>query len=372
MPQIPPWLQAARTGPLYGQGVGLGLQASQQRIAAQQRAQQLAAQMAAQQQDALIAAQRMAVQQQMAQQEIALKQAELGMSAEQLALKREAERSQMDQISSELAAQQEYRRRVSAGEDPAQVMMEIGPLLGRGNDIDAAMRYRLEKEKLASRPELQTGPVQGQSILGPEGQAVPGMIAVPSASGQGYTVHPIRSEAPEMTKMQVETLIDRKQRQIDKLFEDNENLAQEEPDTKWNTRTMAKWKAGRQSIERLRSQISALETGGGQPTVAPRPMTEIPQGAMPEGAGAPTPGLAPPGPLRAGRVTFGSPTGTAGLSAAPAWPQREGQGAAAPALPMPRSKDQLVEGQLYRTRFGVAEWDGEQFVTPKTETATEQ
>jgi hypothetical protein len=53
-------------------------------------------------------------------------------------------------------------------------------------------------------------------------------------------------------------------------------------------------------------------------------------------------------------------------AAAMAAPARPAQEVADVVLPMPKSKADLVEGQIYQTKFGPLEWNGTKFVKPKT------
>lgn len=115
------------------------------------------------------------------------------------------------------AAQQKFDSLVQSGIDPAKALLQVAPDLGESL-TGAAQLYKASQPaqmspyqtaELAQRkadleekkrefdvkqptPDevFQQGPVQGQPVLDPTSkQPIPGLVAIPSASGKGVTVH---------------------------------------------------------------------------------------------------------------------------------------------------------------------------------------
>lgn len=170
--EIPPWIRPADTATEYSRGLALGAQIAQQnqRLAAQQEQAAMEAAIRTQQiqREAELERTRVAVQE-------AYNQQRLDLERQQLDSYAAANNAKVMDAARQFAAQEEYRQRVAAGEDPATVGLELFPLLGLGaGDWGAAMRSRATPDE---------GPVQGQAVLGPNGEVLPGLIATPSASG---------------------------------------------------------------------------------------------------------------------------------------------------------------------------------------------
>lgn len=183
--EIPPWIRPADTATEYARGMSLGVQIAQQtqRIQAQQEAAAMEAALKMQQieRESEFERQRIAVQD-------AYNQERLNLERQQLDQVGAVNQMKIAEMAKQFAAQEQYRQRVAGGEDPAKVGLELFPLLGMGaGDFGAAMR---------SQRSPATGPVQGQPVLGPGGEAIPGMIATPGASG-GQVVHNVPGYRPE-------------------------------------------------------------------------------------------------------------------------------------------------------------------------------
>jgi hypothetical protein len=308
MPQIPPWLVPARPAPLYAQGIGLGLQAASQQQQAAYRQQALMQQAAQQQEEAMLASQRMAVQQEMAQQEMAMKSAELGISQQALTQRDALNQMKIEEASRLASAQRQYSSRVAAGEPPEKVLGEMAPVLGMDSAYAALIR-----EQMKPTESLSTGPVQGQPLLTPEGKAVPGVTMYRGASG-AYL--PYRND-PELPKMTESDRIDRVlkvQDAISKLYEGNRFLEQDQPDPEWTEPRRKQWQRQKASLKFYEDQLSTLQSGN-----------------MP------------------------------GMS----------RSLNRPVLPTPKSKAEAKAGQLYQTKFGIMEWNGQKFVAPTTSTQSD-
>lgn len=266
MPTLPNWLVAADPAAQYAKGLGLGIQAGGQQAEQALAAQRLVAQQAEAANQLALEAQRSATRDELARQELAMRQAEDESQ-------RRLRESEILQAASAYGARQDYQSRVAAGEDPLKVLMELGPSMGGQQGAEAAnIRYQMEKQKLAAKRRIGgEGPLQGQPVMGPDGKPVEGLIAVPSASGEGYTVHPLRPAVAAMSDYQRESLIDRAERQIDALVKENPSLAFEKPDEAWPQRRKDAHKAGRARIDALRQRIDALDSQamGQGPAAAP-------------------------------------------------------------------------------------------------------
>lgn len=341
---IPPWLIPADPAQHYARGIALGLQGSQQQAEQAIAQQRIAAAQAQAQQEMLVSQQRMAVQQQLAEQEAALKGQELGMEQEAIAAK-------IEEAGRREAAQREYQSRVAGGEDPMNVLLEMGPLMGSQQTAEAAViraRMQAEKEKTVLPPQRFD---LGQG-LGGVWNPQTGAFQLTLPKGQ-------------MTEYQRRTLVDRASKQLETLSQANPDLALEAPDKSWSDRRKAAYLSGRKTVDSLQKRIDELESGDGYSGMEEEGLGgegQINIGAMGLGPNVPAaPGPAPA--LRLGRVSIGG-LGQAGPAlAGPGWPAQETR--TGQVLPMPKDKSQAVAGQVYQTRLGPMEWDGQKFVLPQ-------
>lgn len=224
---IPPWIQPADETAAAAQGFQIGA-----RIGSQQAQQQLeAAKQEFYQQQAI-------KEQQLAAQREARAQAEFGLQAAESARK--------------LDAQLKYQEAIRNNMDPLKALLEFGPgMTGQASAEAAAIRSQQMQNKPAPSWQVQdlgggmsaavssaggfhqlrpppqtatpqTGPVQGLPIIGPDGQPVSGMFAVPAASGKGVTIHTKADTTGKLTQVERDQLHelerdqDRLQSQIDK------------------------------------------------------------------------------------------------------------------------------------------------------------
>lgn len=144
---IPPWIQPADTARQYATGVQLGVNIAQQtqRLQAQREQEAIASEMRLRQLQEQSEERRQRIEMDRAyhDQVVGLRQQQL------------EEAAQKNQMATRLAAtkfaaQQEYRARVAAGDDPAKVMLELGPAMGAGSsNIGMAMRA----SKIAEKPQ---------------------------------------------------------------------------------------------------------------------------------------------------------------------------------------------------------------------------
>lgn len=258
MPQIAPWLRPAQPAPLYLQGVGLGLRGAQQRQSAAQAAAALAAQQAESQRQAEIQAARMQVQQEIAKQEMALKQQEMGIAAQQLAGRQAMQESDIAQNLALRRAQEEYRSRVAAGEDKLSAMAAVAPF---AQAVDAlAIQQRAQEAAAKAKTSPWTGgPIQAAPVvLG--GKQLPGWFALPSATGSGLTAHQtqpsIRPEVMAGLQLRQQSMVASINEKIDKLIEENPDLTSDQPPE--SERRKKAWTAGRKSIEKYNKQIDDI------------------------------------------------------------------------------------------------------------------
>lgn len=245
MPQLPPWIRAADTPAYYTRGLGLGLQAAQEQNRVNQAQQQMA-----------LEAQRAAVNQELARQELALREQET-------ASERELAQAKIEEAARRYSAQQQYQQRVSGGEDPMAVMMELGPQMGSEQTVQAAI-VRAQMQEAKDANQIPLGPVQAMPVLDPTTkQPVPGWGAVPGGYGKGQNVIRLAGTQASLTPNELLTEADRIQRDIRTAttgISGNPDLLRETPDPKWkpDSPQLAAWKAGRAQIVALQQERERL------------------------------------------------------------------------------------------------------------------
>lgn len=217
---IPPWLHGNNPTELAALAQA-GMRSRQQFDIERQRMQQqsqmaemeLAAKQAAQEQAQMRQSQDLQV-------EKAYKDASLGLRERELNQQQQKVDFQIKSASQKAMAQAEASSRIAAGEDPTKVWMEMGPELGMTANAMASLTRKGPGEfpgaqAIEGLPEnylgVQTGPgtrqvvrlpekfqggsVQGIPVLDPvSGEPIEGAYAIPSPSG-GVSVH----NAPKMT-----------------------------------------------------------------------------------------------------------------------------------------------------------------------------
>lgn len=173
---IPPWIQPADTARNYLAGLQLGANIAQanQRLQAQREEAAM---------EAEIRTRQLEEQSQERRQRIMLdtsyKEQMLGLQERQLQETQKKNQFAVETAARKFAAQQAFRARVQSGEDPAKVMLEMGPLMGASSgDFSAALR------QTSARP---AGPVEAFPVTY-EGKAVPGLLGVQTAGGGMRTV----------------------------------------------------------------------------------------------------------------------------------------------------------------------------------------
>lgn len=179
MPQysIPPWIQPADTARQYLSGLQLGSNIARQSQALEQQRERTAMEAEIRQKEL---ERRMAEETQRMMMQKAYHDEVISLREKQLQNEAQRVQAATSAIAAKSAAQQEYQRRVQGGEDPAKVMMELGPGMGMGASMGALLR-----KKTAAPP----GPVEAFPVnLG--GRSIPGLVSVPSAGG-GMTVRDV-------------------------------------------------------------------------------------------------------------------------------------------------------------------------------------
>ena len=332
MPQLPSWIRGANPAPYYAQGIGLGLQAANLQDAANFRQAQLYAQAAERNQQLQLEQQRQAVREQLAQQELALREQQLGLAGEQLAMRGELQAAQIEDIFRRRMAMDEYQRRVSAGEEPLNVIMELGPAMGNQQSVEAAIvRGQLAAEKAAAAAGTE-GMARAEPIRMPDGTIVPGYFAMRSASGKGFIPHLLPADKPILTEKDRLAHLRGAQTMVNKLYEDNPALSRKAeekrtPDEKRIAETIKFWE---DEIRRVRD----MKLGQGAAAAAPATDETAPetgpvlrydrnaQDFLPTGiTGTTTGGGISIGGLPLGRLRTNTITVPPG--AIPAWPQQE-------------------------------------------------
>lgn len=316
MPVLPPWIRAAEPAQYYGQGYGLGLREWEQQAQNARAWNQMA-----------IEAQNAAARQALAEQEMGLRESEFGLAQEELGMKQAIEERKAQEAAQRYSAQQEYQRRVAAGADPIQTLMELGPQMGSQQTAEAAaIRAMLQGSRTAPSQ------VVGVPLIDPAtGQRVPGLIGAPGATG-GVNFHPLPGYAGEQAAQRGPTIANQLARaglvkayetQISKYLTEMPELADKEPPATWPDRRKKEWQAGRAAIDRIRATIQNLPgrltnaPAAGAPTMIYNEQTgrlEPVAGAAPTATRTLPPARVPPG-------------------AVPPWPAQEGVPEASAVLP---------------------------------------
>lgn len=265
MPIFPPWIRAAEPAQYYGQGYGLGLREWEQQAQDARAWNEMAMQGEAQ-----------AARQAQAEQELGLREAEFGLSQEELGMRQAVEQRKAQEASQLYAARQEYQRRVQSGEDPIQVLMEMGPMMGSQQTAEAAaIRAMMQGQKQAPSQ------IMGIPLIDPAtGKPIPGLMGAPTTGG-GVTFHPQPGYAAAQTANRPPTLgalVNRErlmrqyQADISKIITEMPEVTEQAPPAAWNTRRKAEWKARRDAIDQIKAAMQRIP---GAATNAPATPTLI-------------------------------------------------------------------------------------------------
>lgn len=276
---IPPWIQPADEAGQLSKGIALGAQIGEAQ--ARQRMQEQ---------------QQLREQEQMAQDK-ARWEAEFNMASQAQARK--------------LQAQAQYQTAIRANQDPLKALLEFGPAMGQQGSAEAAairasamqakpqvswspvdlpeglkgMQSNTGQLRVLPRAQPQanvpTGPVQGLPVLGPDGQPAPGLMAFPSATGKGVTIHRMQDEG-RLTQVDRDELhdLEREQDRLQKLIDKDEDPLS--PTGMFATKPPAQLtppqralltaaKARKEQLQKLQDQIDAIRTKH-------RPSSEAPAG----------------------------------------------------------------------------------------------
>lgn len=196
---LPPWLAAhadpaAEFAQSFRQASQINATLAAEAARMQQQAVQSQMEMQARQQEN---DKQRALEQQKIAQDKARIDAELGLRSQAIQQAQQKVDLATKAAAQKYAATQAFQAEVGDASDPQSVtraLMKYGPLMGTpgaGTATAAAIRA-------SSQKEFQAGPVQGQPVLDPSGQAVPGALAVPSPTGRGMQVH-WSKEQPELS-----------------------------------------------------------------------------------------------------------------------------------------------------------------------------
>jgi len=197
---IPPWIQPPDTARQYATGLQLGINIAQhqQRLQAQQEQAAMEAQVRAKQLE-----QETAFQQQKIQMDQAYKDQMIGVQKSRLEEAARKNALVTKAAAAKFAAQEQFRRRVAGGEDPAKAMLELGPsMAASAGDFGAALRSAKGPTKAVWVPkDLQGAPGH---FLQPSGAAlVPRSISDQgemSASLRGQTISYWKSKRAQLVK----------------------------------------------------------------------------------------------------------------------------------------------------------------------------
>lgn len=272
---LPPWLQ---TNPneitqQYAYGVQLGAQIAQQHQSLQARQQQAAmeAQIRQQQldQQAEMQRQKIKLDQSYHDQLIGWHQAQLQEAAQKNAIGIQA-------AARKFAATEQYRTRVAAGEDPSKVMLELGPEMGATAGLASL-----------ARKQPTPGPVEGYPVtMG--GKQLPGMVAVPGASGAMETrnIPGYKPEGISASERAQATSILRQEAKM--LLTEITDLGGTRTQPPRRADSKEQWDADTTRLQEIEDQLRQINPILGNlkaPTLAPAPGTATGTGAAPAGQG---------------------------------------------------------------------------------------
>jgi hypothetical protein len=230
---IPPWIQAADPAQYAAHGLQIGAQ-----IGAQQAAQRFQEQ-----------------QMQRKQQEDAQAQArweaEYGLQAQAAARKHQA--------------MQQYQQRISGGEDPMKVLMEIGPAAGLPGAMEAAAirAQQIKPQRTIPMPTVEFADVAGQKV--------PYLVDRATGRGTWAPSGALSSGKPKqgMTDFQRMNLIRGLEKDADKIRGENSFDIEGDMDPAWSKATVAKFKSAKDRYSKIAEQIRTLESGGEAGGAAP-------------------------------------------------------------------------------------------------------
>jgi hypothetical protein len=256
---IPPWITSANPAQYAAEGIRIGDEEQQAQASSARANQEL--QMQQQQLQSYGAR---------ADQELQLRQKALEQSATQAAQKYQA--------------QQAYSDFLAQGGDPIQAILKFGPAMGDMSGVSAGVRALSQPRKAPFVP----GPVQSFPVIGPDGQPVPNMLSVPSASGNGMEARNLpgsdvagyvspaekmkQQEQQRKTSLTVQ-VASKKKAQLEKMLgDDGALLALAKKKAKGGTPSHADLEAVESDLQ---SQVDALdeqisEASGGLGAIAPK------------------------------------------------------------------------------------------------------
>jgi hypothetical protein len=228
--QIPPWLNVSPGD--FGQAAARGAEISlgrqrlqQESVQANQRAAQAAQELEARRKQEADNAQREAQQ---LEYQHAYQTAELGLKQQQQEQSEQAFQMEVKAAAQKSQVMLEYQQRVGPGkEDPVKVGLELGPMMGMtgnqmaqlarkppelgkvtpitlsdGRKVDTVRTGANQLRIMSPPPAAQTN-IQTVPVLGPDGQAVPGLLGVPTPNG--IRIHNVPKETPfEATQKKME------------------------------------------------------------------------------------------------------------------------------------------------------------------------
>lgn len=166
---LPPWLQPADTTRDYLSGLQLGANIAHQSQALQEARERTAIEAQTRQQEL---ERRMAEETQRLMQQKAYHDELISLREQQLQNESQRVQATTQALAQKSLAQQEYQKRVASGEDPAKVMMELGPGMGMSG----------LPSMFGRRPPMKPGPVEAFPVtMG--GEKIPGVFSVPTSTG---------------------------------------------------------------------------------------------------------------------------------------------------------------------------------------------
>lgn len=167
---IPPWIAPADTARQYLSGVQIGVNLSRQSQELGMQRERLAVETAVRQKEI---ESRMAEEQQRLMMQQAYHDQVVSLRQRQLEDEAAKNKVAMAAVASKALAQEQYRQRVAAGEDPQKVMLELGPSMGGGAGLSAAFR---------AKGTPAAGPVEAFDV-NYHGKPIPGVFSVPTGTG---------------------------------------------------------------------------------------------------------------------------------------------------------------------------------------------
>lgn len=198
--EIPSWIRPpGNLAQDYLSGLQAGSQIAHQRAALQQQAQISAVNAQVQQQQLQMQAER---QRQQIEMQRAYHDQVTSLRQQQLAEQQQKIQTATQMAASKFAAQQAYSKRVQSGEDPAKVLLELGPAMGASaGDLGAALKSTKEVEQKKYGDITSTDIGGGYKAVYRTGS--PGVHVVPPQKQPAISLQALATAARALPELQM-------------------------------------------------------------------------------------------------------------------------------------------------------------------------